>query len=56
MEGLGSPETMPNLDIEFRGLNHTTTISPFNLKVITPNGIIISTVLNSILLNYLNCN
>jgi len=25
IEGLGSPKAMPNLDIESRGLNHTTT-------------------------------
>ena len=27
MEGLGSPEATPNLDVESRGPNHTTTIS-----------------------------
>jgi len=26
MEGLGSSKATPNLDIEFRGLNYTTTI------------------------------
>ena len=26
VEGLGSPEATPNLDVEFRGPNHTTTL------------------------------
>ena len=26
MEGLGSPEATPNLDVESRGPNHTTTL------------------------------
>jgi len=28
VEGLGSPEATPNLDVESRGPNHTTTIWP----------------------------
>ena len=26
IEGLGSPEAMPNLDVESRGLNYTTIV------------------------------